>query len=112
VPERVRAAERAEIHVRVGLAAGHVLTPHGAVGRGIVPFSVALLEADLAAGPPAYPAPATDDVAIVPVRVPPGAPAGLRPVRVSVYGQVCSASGDCRPPVRATLEVNVVVVPR
>src|SRR5581483_3032392 len=112
VPDRVHAGERAEIHVRAALSAGAVLTPHGATGRGIVPFSVALLEPDLAAGAPVYPAPSAGDVAVVPVRLPASTPAGRRSVRVSVHGQTCMPSGECRPPVRATLEVSVLVVPR
>jgi hypothetical protein len=111
----LRAGEGTELFVRMRPAPGFVVTPHTAAGRGVVPLSVALLEPDLAAGPATY-GPATlsgaYDGVMVPIRVPQSASVGPRRVRVSVRAQACTAEGDCRPPVRVTLEVGLSIVAR
>lgn len=108
---RLRAGESTEIRLRLALTPGVTVTPHGAVGRGLVPLSVTLLEPDLVSGPPVYP-PAGADAAVIAVRVPPSAPPGPRAVRVSVRCQACATGGGCRQPLRATLEVELTIVGR
>jgi hypothetical protein len=108
----LRPGETTELYVRLQPASGFVVTPHSATGRGVVPLSVALLDADLIAGAAVYgPATLTGayDGAMVPIRVPRSTPPGSRRVRVSVRAQACTAEGDCRAPLRATLSVAVNV---
>jgi hypothetical protein len=111
----MRAGEGTDLRVRLSPSSGFVVTPHSATGRGIAPLSVALLESDLAAGLPSYPPPLATgafDAAVIPIRVPASAPSGPRPARVSVRCQICTAEGDCRAPVRVTLEVGLTIVAR
>jgi hypothetical protein len=108
----LRPGEGTELFLRLQPSVGFVVTPHSTTERGVVPLSVALLEPDLAADPPTY-GPATlsgaYDGAMVPIRIPRSAPEGARRARVSVRAQACTAGGDCRPPIRVTLEVALTV---
>jgi hypothetical protein len=111
----LRPGEDTELFVRFQPSPGFVVTPHSSAERGSVPLSVALLEADLAAGPPTY-GPATlsgaYDGAMLPIRIPRSAPEGIRRVRVSVRAQTCAVDGDCRAPIRVTLEVGLNLTSR
>jgi hypothetical protein len=112
-PTEIRPGGRTQVHVQVQLAPGVRLTAPHAPARGSVPFSITLLDADLAAGPPVYP---TADLfagpveaAMLPVRVPGDAGAGPRPVGLAVRFEVCDERGRCGPPQRVVLEVSLTV---
>ncbi len=111
--EALRPGETAEILIRIEVAPGHVVTPAGAAS-GAVPFSVALLETDLAGGAPVYrpfsSGTGLQEAAVLRLRVPADAAKGPRRVRVAVRYEACPAVGACPPPERAILEVALEIV--
>jgi hypothetical protein len=88
------------------------VTPQARKERGSFPLNVALLTAELAAGPAFYPAaPAGDRGALARLPVRPRA-AGATRARVTVRYELCDDGGRCQPPERVTLETELVVKAR
>ena len=110
--EALRRGERTQVQLDVRTSDGWTVTPHRPADRAAVGLSVTLLEPDLGAGAAVYPAAAERLLtARVPLRVPPGAAAGRREVRVTVRFEACAAGRACERPERVTLGVPLTITP-